>query len=44
MTSTIHFWINVMLNDILPKMENQYNPILDGYYAKQFCSKNGRPV
>ena len=25
-------------------MDDQYNPILDGYYTKQYASKNGRPV
>ena len=34
MISTIQFWIDVMLNNILPKMDDQYNPIFDGYYAK----------
>ena len=28
------FWMDTMLNNFLPKMEDQYNPILDGYYAK----------
>ena len=28
------FWMDIMLNNILPKMEDQYNQILDGYYAK----------
>ena len=34
MTSTIQFWMDIVLNNILPKMDDQYNPILDGYYAK----------
>ena len=29
MTSTIQFWMDLMLNNILPKMDDQYNPILD---------------
>ena len=28
MTSTIQFWIDIILNNILPKMEDQCNPIL----------------
>ena len=34
MTSTIQFWMDIMLNYNLPKMDDQYNPILDGYYDK----------
>ena len=34
-TSTIQFWMDIILNNMLPKMEDQYNPILDGYYTKQ---------
>ena len=30
MTSTIQFCIDIMLNNMLPKMNDQYNPILDG--------------
>ena len=39
MTSTIQFWMNIMLNNMLPKKDDQYNPILDGYYAKRYSSK-----
>ena len=28
-----------MFKNILPKMENQHNPILYGYYTKQYASK-----
>ena len=34
MTSTIQFLMDIILNNILPKMDEQYNPIFDGYYAK----------
>ena len=39
MTSTIQFWMDVMLNNNLPKMDDQYNPILDGYYANNILPK-----
>ena len=38
MTSTIQFWMEIMLNNILPKVDDQYNPILDGYYTNQHTS------
>ena len=28
-----------IFKNILPKMEDQHNPILDGYYTKQYASK-----
>ena len=41
MTSTIQLWMDLMLNNILLKTDEQYNPILNGYYAKKYPSKNG---
>ena len=35
MSNIIQFWMEFwMLKNILPKMDDKYNPILDGYYAK----------
>ena len=34
MISTIQFWMDNMLNNYLPKMDDQYNPILDESYTK----------
>ena len=41
MINTIQLCMDIMLNIILLKMDDQYNPILDGYYAKYYPSKNG---
>ena len=38
MTSTIQFWMDVMLHNILLKIDKQYNPILN-YYAKNILPK-----
>ena len=35
MTSMIQFWMDIMLNNILWKMADQYNPILDVYYIQK---------
>ena len=31
MTSTIQFWMDIMLNDNLPKKDDHIHPILDDY-------------
>ena len=33
MTSTIQFWMDIILNNIIPKMDDQYNPIVDEPYT-----------
>ena len=50
MTSTIQFWMDIMLNNNLPKMDDHIHPTLDDYcsfyslYKKSvlFSSKFGR--
>ena len=39
MTSTIQFWMDIMLNNILPKMDDEYNPILDGFMLNNILPK-----
>ena len=36
MTSTIQFWMDIMLNNILPKIDDHIHPTLDDYCS--FCS------
>ena len=38
MTNTIHFWMDIMLHNIVLKIEEQYTPILN-YYAKNILPK-----
>ena len=35
MSSTIQFWMDIMINNILLKMDEQYNPILDESYTSK---------
>ena len=39
MTNTIQFWMDIILNNILPKIDDQYNPILDESYTKNNLPK-----
>ena len=39
MISTIQFQMKFLLKDNTPKMDHQYNPILDEYYAKNNVPK-----
>ena len=40
MLIAIQFWMEFMLNNILPKVDDQYNPTLDEPYTKKLPSKN----
>ena len=43
MTNTIQFWMDVMLHNILLKIDEQYDPILNGILGAKniYPSKNG---
>ena len=45
MTSRIQFGsVRITFKNTNPKIYDQHNPILHGYYAKYYTSKNGWPV